>query len=67
MKLSWEEVAYGMHRTPVPGGWIVRQYDEQYNERLGLWEPQMIGAFFVPDETHKWSINAPTGGEVGDE
>lgn len=58
MKLVWEEVETGMNRAKVPGGWIVQQYDQRHNERLERWEWLMVGAFFVPDETHAWDITA---------
>lgn len=60
MNLQWEEVEGGMHRSPVPGGWIVRQYDDQYSEQRERWEPNMVGLCFVPDEAHIWGINAAT-------
>ena len=61
MKPVWEEVETGMNRAPVPGGWIVQQYDQRYNERLDRWDWSMVGAFFVPDETHAWDITANMG------
>ena len=67
MELVWEEVDIGMNRAAVPGGWIVQQYDQSFNERLERWEWQMVAAFFLPDEDHDWLNNAPRVGEVGDE
>jgi len=58
MKPVWEEVENGMIRAAVPGGWIVQQYDQRYNEKMERWEWDMVGAFFVPDETHSWDITA---------
>jgi hypothetical protein len=64
MNLLWEEVEPGLFRSPVPSGWIVRQCDYRYNDRLERWEPCVIGVCFVPDEAHVWANNAPQGGEV---
>jgi len=49
----------------VPGGWIVQQYDQRYNERMERWEQVMVGAFFVPDETHAWDITPDVTAEEG--
>ena len=56
MRPVWEEVESGMNRAPVPGGWIVQQYDQRYNERMERWEWIMVGAFFIIDEAHAWDI-----------
>ena len=65
MKPVWEEVESGMNRAVVPGGWIVQQYDQRYNERMERWEQVMVGAFFVPDETHAWDITPDVTAEEG--
>jgi hypothetical protein len=57
--LMWESVADSMDRSPIPGGWIVRQYEQRYNEGLERWDWMLVSAFFVPDAQHAWM---PQGG-----
>lgn len=68
MKPVWEVVETGMNRAAVPGGWIVQQYDQRYNERNERWDWQMVSAFFVPDAGHTWDVSDTTSpGEGGKE
>lgn len=63
VEVKWELLNDGcagsLERTPVPGGWLVRQTDDvlhQFVDHRGLesgyaWHSSLC---FVPDPTHSW-------------
>ena len=53
-KLVWEEVESGLNRAAIPGGWLLRQYEQFYQARNEQWEWQIVSLCFMPDPGHSW-------------
>ncbi len=61
MKSEWEKVNKNTGRLRVPGGWIVQNAFESYNEKnifmkIFTYKNHAIGVF-VPDAGHEWNID----------
>ena len=57
MRPDWEVVESRLNRASIPGGWLVRQYEERYNARMERWDVYVVSTCFVPDPDHVWDVS----------
>lgn len=62
MKWEWEQIDDWHRRAKVPGGWLVKAFEDVIHDKsdygqgmTGGWDWR-VAMCFVPDEYHTWEI-----------
>lgn len=58
MTIKWEDIDPFHKRAMIPGGWLVKAFEDVIEDRYGQgmkggWQWR-IAMCFVPDPTHEW-------------
>jgi len=60
MILTWEKIDEHHQRTSIHGGWLVKTYEDVYEDRSAQGSGMVCGwqwrisMCFVPDPNHEW-------------
>jgi hypothetical protein len=59
--MNWEDLDEYHKRTKVPGGWLVKAYEDVYVSLHEDMRPQsgyawQVSMTFVPDPNHNWKL-----------
>ncbi len=52
--MNWESIQNDIDRTPVPGGWFVRQWREILRPDGESFDWWAVSIAFYPDPEHTW-------------